>query len=136
MIALRSSAILSILVSALYLHGLLLAFHTVQSIDWTIWLLVLGVLVPLIPGLLALFGRATALLGIAWGWQLGVHVPRALTPQPQMTPEMMKMAQQMVREHGGNFSVVGPSYYPMVLAAVAVLGAALYLIAYFRGETR
>lgn len=125
MIALRASAILSILVAALYLRGFVLVIHTV-GVDSTIWLMLVGVIVPLVPGVLALFGRATILLPVAWGWQLGVHLPKVLTPHPQVSPEIL----WMMRSNGGNVFASGPDYYGMILVGAALVGLVLYLFWY------
>jgi hypothetical protein len=131
-IALRASAILSILVSALYLHGLFLYVHSGLPIDNSIWLMIVGVGVPLISGLLAVFGRMTILLPIAWGWQLGVHLPKLLVSRPQIPPEMI----QMMKKGGGNLYVIGPDYSGMAVVAVAIVGLGLYLFAYYRQGVR
>jgi hypothetical protein len=131
-IALRASAILSILVSVLYLQGLLLYVHSGLPIDNSIWMMIVTVSVPLISGLLAVFGRMTILLPIAWGWQLGMHLPRLLIVRPQIPPEMI----QMMKKGGGSFYVIGPNYPGMAAVAIAFVGLGLYLFAYYKQGVR
>jgi hypothetical protein len=132
MTALRVSAVLSILVAALYVRGLIVAIQYGGLNESTIWLMLVGVAAPLIPGVLALFGRATVLLPVAWGWLLGVHLPKLLVIRPQITPEMM----QMMRKDGGNLFMVGPDYYGMALVGIALVGLGLYFYAYYKQGVR
>ncbi len=129
MTALRISAILSILVAAFYVHGVYLAVRFGGPFDSAIWALLVGIAVPLVPGVLALFNRATFLLPAAWGWTLGVHLPRLLVPRPPLPMDMIK---QMLKNNGGAFYAVGPDYFGMALAAVAIVGLALYGYSYYR----
>lgn len=84
--AIRLSALLAIVVGALYAQGLYLALRSGAGGLWPV--LAIGVLVPLVPGVLALMGRMPSLLLLAWGWVLGVHLPKMLaillapTPMP------------------------------------------------------
>jgi hypothetical protein len=132
MTALRISAILSILVAAFYVHGFYLAMRFGGPYDSAIWALLVGIAVPLVPGLLALFNRATFLLPAAWGWVLGVHVPRLLVPHPPLPMEMIK---RMLKNSGGTIYAVGPDYFGMAIVAVAVIGLALCGLSYYREQS-
>jgi hypothetical protein len=129
MTALRISAILSILVAAFYVHGLYVIIRFDGPFDSTVWALLLGIAVPLVPGVLALFNRATFLLPAAWGWALGVHLPRLLIPRPPLPADLIR---QTLKTGGGRIYVVGPDYFGMTLVAVATVGLALYGYAYYR----
>jgi hypothetical protein len=133
MTALRISAILSILVAAFYVHGFYLAVRFGGPYDSAIWALLVGIAVPLVPGLLALFGRATFLLAAAWGWALGVHVPRLLVPRP---PLPMDLIRQSLKTFGGRIYVVGPDYFSMAIAAAAIIGLVLCGVSYYREQPR
>jgi hypothetical protein len=133
MTALRLSAILSILVAAFYVHGLYLAVRFGGPFDSAIWALLAGIVVPLVPGVLALFGRATFLLAAAWGWALGVHVPKLLVPRP---PLPMNLIQQSMKTFGGRIYVVGPDYFSMAIAAAGIVGLVLCGVSYYREQVR
>jgi hypothetical protein len=122
MTALRLSAILSILVAAFYVQGAVTAVKY-GGLDRAIWLLLVSIAVPLVPGVLALFNRVTFLLAAAWGWSLGMHLPKLLIPRP---PLPMDLIQQTLRSGGGRIYVIGPDYFGMAIVAVAIVGLALY----------
>jgi hypothetical protein len=132
MTALRLSAILSILVAAFYTQGLVTIVRFGGPLNNTIWLLLVGIVVPLVPGVLALFNRATFLLPAAWGWALGVHLPKLLIPRP---PLPMDLIRQTLKTGGGQIFVVGPDYFGMALVAVAIVGLALCCFSYYREQT-
>ncbi len=125
MTALRLSAILSILVAAFYVHGVLTVVRFGGPFDNTIWILLFGIAVPLVPGVLALFDRAIFLLPAAWGWALGVHLPKLLVPRP---PLPMDLIRQTLKTGGGSIYVVGQDYFGMAIVAVATVGLTLYAI--------
>ena len=128
MTALRLSAILSILVAAFYVQGLIAILRSGMPLDSTIWVVLVGIAVPLVPGVLALFDRATFLLAAAWGWQLGVHLPKLLMPRPQLPMDLVRQSLNA----GGRIFVIGPDYFGMGLVAVAIIGLALCGFSYYR----
>jgi hypothetical protein len=128
MIALRLSAVLAILVGLVYVEGLVFEFQYSGVSGITTWHALADVLIPLVPGVLALFGRATFLLPAVWGWVLGVHLPRVLLPRPPLPMEWIRQT----LSKGGRIFVVGPDYIGMVLVAVAILGLVLYGFGYYR----
>ena len=128
MTALRLSAILSILVAAFYVQGVVAVIRYGTPLDGTIWVLLVGIAVPLVPGVLALFGRATFLLPAAWGWTLGVHLPKLLVPRPSVP---MNLIRPMMKG-SGNIFIIGPDYFGMALVAAAVIGLALCGFSYYR----
>ncbi|HEY1632102.1 MAG TPA: hypothetical protein VGF56_12375 [Rhizomicrobium sp.] len=110
--AIRLSAVLAIVVGALYAQGL----YGVLKADGAHWMwpvFALGVLMPLVPGVMALLGRAVFLLALAWGWVLGVYVPKLLTQL--LTP-------------------VSPAIdrANLVMVCLALAGLALYLFGVYR----
>jgi hypothetical protein len=123
MTALRVSAILSILVAAFYVHGFYTVLRFGGPFDSAIWALLVGIAVPLVPGVLALFDRATFLLPAAWGWALGVHLPRLLVPRP---PLPMDLIQKTLKTGSGQIYVIGQDYFGMAIVAVAIVGLILY----------
>jgi hypothetical protein len=131
MTALRISAILSVLVAAFYVQGVITAVRVGAPLDGAIWALLLGIVVPLVPGVLSLFNRATFLLSAAWGWTLGVHLPRLLVPRPPLPMDMIK---QVLKNGGGTIYAVGPDYFGMALVATAVIGLALCGYSYYREQ--
>jgi len=132
MTALRLSAILSIVVAALYAYGMSVQLaHGTYGGATIAWMLMF-VIVPLVAGILALLDRATFLLAASWGWVLGVFLPKALMPRPQMPADMVR---EMLKK-GNTVFVIGPDYHAMALAAVAVLGLALYGYSYYREQER
>jgi hypothetical protein len=132
MTALRISAILSILVAAFYVQGVIAVVRFGGPYDSAIWALLVGIAVPLVPGVLALLGRATFLLPAAWGWTLGVHLPKLLVPRP---PLPMDLIRQTLKTGGGRIFSVGPDYFGMALVAVAIVGLALCGFSYYRERT-
>ncbi|HEY5337142.1 MAG TPA: hypothetical protein VIJ85_02975 [Rhizomicrobium sp.] len=124
----RISAVLAILIGAIYAQGLYLGLRAFawQHGSWRV--LAIGALIPLVAGVFALAGRMTILLPIAWGWVLGVHLPKLLLPRPQMPPEVVaRMAQS-----GAHVVAPPPDYAGMAMCAVAFIGLALYLYAWRR----
>ena len=124
MIERRISAILAILIGAIYAQGLYLGLRANAWQDGTWRVLAIGALVP---GILALAGRATILLPVVWGWMLGVHLPRLLSSVPRMPDTVVShMGQRML--------VVSPepNYGAMAICAVAFIGLGLYLYGYYR----
>jgi hypothetical protein len=120
MTALRISAILSILVAGFYVQGCIAVIEAGAPFN-AICLVLVGTAVPLVSGLLALSGRATFLLPAAWGWTLGVHLPKLLIPPPALSAEMVR---SLMKDHG-RFFVTGPDHFGMALVAVAIVGLAL-----------
>jgi len=110
--AIRVSALLAVVVAVLYAQGLwqVFAIAGIRSY-WMIF--ALGVLIPLVPGILALMGRMTSLLLLAWGWELGVHLPNTLM--------------QLLAPAGP-----GPERGDLVITVLALVGLALYLFAAYR----
>jgi hypothetical protein len=130
MTALRLSAILSILVAAFYVQGVIAVIGHGAPFD-VICLLLVGIAAPLVPGVLALFGRATFLLPAAWGWTLGVHLPKLLIPDPALPMDMIRA---MTQERGHVF-IIGPDYFGMAFVAVAIVGLALCGFSYYREQS-
>jgi hypothetical protein len=128
MTALRLSAILSILVAALYAYGVSVQLaHGVYGGAVIAWMLMF-VIVPLAAGVLALSSRATFLLPASWGWVLGVFLPKVLMPRPQMPANMVH---EMLKV-GDRVYVIGPDYQAMAVACVALLGLVLCGYSYYR----
>jgi hypothetical protein len=123
--AIRISAVLAILVGAVYAEGLYLGLRAGAWQAGTWGVLLVGALVPIVPGVLALMGRMPVLLLATWGWVLGVHLPKLLIPRPQIPAAMLAMMAQ----HGANAFAGGPDYPGMVMVATAVAGIALVLFA-------
>jgi hypothetical protein len=129
MTALRLSAILSILVAAIYVQGGIAAIGHSAPID-VVCLLMVGIAAPLVPGVLAFWGRATFLLPAAWGWTLGVHLPKLLIPAPALPTELVR---SLTKSHGRVF-ITGPDYFGMALVTTAVIGLALCGYSYYREQ--
>jgi hypothetical protein len=126
--AIRLSAVLAIVVGAIYAQGLYLGLEAGawQSGAWR--LLALGALIPLVPGVLALAGRFTFLLPLVWGWVLGVHLPKMMTPNPALPPELVTRVQQ----RGGHISAITPDRGSLIIVGLAIAGIALYLFGFYR----
>ena len=99
------------------------------GLDPTILWILIFVLVPLIPGVLALFGRATFLLPAAWGWVLAISLPKLLMSNPAMPNDAIPPTIT-----GGHAFTIGPDYFSMALVGVAILGLTLYGYGYYRAQ--
>lgn len=65
----RASGIIAMLLSIPPIVATVWSVRT-EGIDATFPLLLLGIAVPLVPGMLAIIDRASALLPVAYGWML------------------------------------------------------------------
>jgi len=132
MIALRASALLSILLAFAYILRLHLILQNSRADSSTFWVGSLIVAVPLVAGIWGLFGRATVPLAVAWGWQFGEHLPKALSPPPYISSiGMMDMMHAMVDRSG--FYNAGADYGGIAVCIVSLIGLGLYLSAYRHG---
>jgi len=132
MIALRASALLSILLAFAYILRLHVILQNDRSDSSTFWVGSLLVAVPLVAGIWGLFGRATVPLAVAWGWQFGEHLPKALSPPPYISSiGMNDMMHAMVNRSG--YYIAGPDYDGIAVCIVSFIGLGLYLLAYRHG---
>jgi len=63
---------------------------------------------------------------------LGAFLPKALMPRPQLSADMIRE----MAKGGGHVFVIGPDYHAIVMAAMAVLGLALFGYSYYRERPR
>jgi hypothetical protein len=134
MIAIRASAVLSVLLGFAYILRLHFILRSPLADSSTFWVGLLLVAVPLATGILALFGRSTTLLAVAWGWQLGEHLPKMLSPPPCLSAAACTMRNAMV-DRSGLYNA-GLDLDGIAVCVVSVIGLGLYLYAYYRQRVR
>jgi hypothetical protein len=117
--SIRISAILAIVVGALYAQGLFLSLRSGAG-DGTWPIIAIGVAMPMVPGVLALMGRMPSLLLLAWGWVLGVYLPKLLSRL--LVPAMP----------GVKVLYPAPDRSGIVMVSLALAGLALYFLAVYR----
>lgn len=117
------SAVLALVVGAIYAVLLLIAARaTTTAYDFVLMLPVfLCMLIPFGAGIIALLRRRTLLLGVAWGWMLGVNVPHALN---RLALSVRPLALPPIR-NGNIVWVVGPDYFGIAMVALALAGLGL-----------
>jgi len=123
--AFRISGAVAILMSILPIAGAVWSIRT-AGVDSTLPNMLIDILVPLVPGGLALLGRSTVFLPVAYGWLLASLLPKLL-----LVPHQMELLQKTI----GNvhtISGVGLYAYWGMLCAIAATGLALYLLGVYR----
>jgi hypothetical protein len=97
-------------------------------VDLTLVLMLVNVVVTLVPGVLALFGRSHALLPVAFGWLLASSLPKLL---------MVPLQMDLLRKLSGTIqtsSFVGPYAYWGTLCMIEGVGLALYFVGVHRQD--
>jgi hypothetical protein len=117
--------------TAYHISGVLAVLVSLKTVDSIVaepayqsfassWLMYLtSLLVTLVPGLLALFGRTPIFLPVAWGWVLGGALPQLLyLPQP-------------LKGLGIHIDY-GRNYLDIAACTIAVAGLVLYFVGVYR----